>query len=135
MKCTIIVDQGLPLGLIANTTAALGVSLSNEISGLVGKDLWDANQNIHKGITNLNLPVLAMDKTELRKLYLRLLEEPAEDIMVIGFNNVAQTSKSYGDYEKRLLNTPTDKINLLGVCLYGRKKKINKLTGNLKLLK
>jgi hypothetical protein len=41
----------------------------------------------------------------------------------------------YNDYRIKLASTRKDGINYLGLCIYGPKEKVNKLTGNLKILK
>lgn len=39
MKLVIIINQDLPLGLVANTAAVLGLSLGNRVPGLIGADI------------------------------------------------------------------------------------------------
>lgn len=135
MKCVMIVDGNLPIGMIANATAALGVSLASEIKGLAGKKVVDKDSRVHKGITNIPIPVLTLSKEEIKEKYDVLLENNDPDIKAIGFNDVAQKSLDYDDYEIKLSSTNKDQINYLGLCLYGPKKKINKLTGSLKMLR
>lgn len=135
MKCVMIVDQNLPQGIIANTTAALGISLASLQEGLTGKKLKDGNDRTHEGLTNVPIPILALDADDLKTLYDNLLDHHAPDLRVIGFSDVAQKSHHYEDYEEKLLKTDKDAIHYLGVCLYGPKKKVNKLTGNIKILR
>lgn len=135
MKCVIIVDGNLPIAMISNTTAALGISLASETNGMIGKKVLDKNQRIHEGITNVPIPILTLSKEEIKNKYDDLLEKNDPDIKVIGFSDVAQKSLSYEDYELKLSSTNKDQIYYLGICLYGPKKKINKLTGNLKMLR
>lgn len=135
MKCVMIVDVNLPIGIIANTTAALGISLASEIDALVGKKVIDKDGRIHEGITNIPIPILTLSREEIKKNYDTLLESSDPDIKMIGFNDVAQKSLNYDDYEIKLSTTNKNHINILGVCLYGPKRKINKLTGSLKMLK
>lgn len=135
MKCIMIVDEGLPRGIIANTTAALGISLASIEDGLVGKKLKDKNGRLHEGVTNIPIPILTLDHVNIKELYDRLYEHGDEDILMIGFNNVAQRSLHYDDYEMKLSSVTKDDIGYLGLCLYGPKKKINKITGNLKMLR
>lgn len=68
-KCVMIIDEKLPLGLIANTAAIMGITLGEKFPEVVGKDV------------------------------------DSED------------------------------LNYLGVCICGPKKKVNKLTGSLPLLR
>jgi hypothetical protein len=130
-----IVDGNLPIAMISNTTAALGISLASGTNGMIGKKLIDKDQRIHEGITNVPIPILTLSKEEIKHKYDDLLEINDPEIKVIGFSDVAQKSLSYEDYELKLLSINKDQINYLGICLYGPKKKINKLTGNLKMLR
>ncbi len=135
MKLVIIINQELPLGLIANTAAVLGLSLGDKVSGLTGPDIPDKNGRIHAGITKVNIPVLGADSIYLKSLYERLLEDHDGDIQIIDFNTVAQRCKSYDDYTRELAACSQETLHYLGLCLYGPDQKINKLTGNLGLLR
>ncbi|MTI81061.1 MAG: DUF2000 domain-containing protein [Firmicutes bacterium] len=135
MKCIMIVDGDLPIGLIANTTAALGISIASEVNGLTGKKLLDKDGRVHQGITNIPIPILTLPREEIRVKYDEMLEKNDSDIKIIGFNETAQKPLNYENYELKLSKTKKDQINYLGLCLYGPKKKINKLTGNLRMLR
>ncbi len=135
MKCVMIVDENLPRGIIANTTAALGISLASQENGLVGKELKDKDGRTHEGITNIPIPILSLSSDEIKSIYDKLKDNTDDDIRVIGFNDVAQKSHHYDDYESKLLQSHKDDIGYLGLCLYGSKKKVNKLSGNIKMLR
>ncbi len=135
MKCVMIIDNKLPSGIIANTTAALGISLASSIEGLTGADLTDREGRIHEGITNIPIPVLALEKNELKEKYDSLLESDDEDLKIIGFSDVAQKSSDYDDYGLTLKDKGKDDISYLGICIYGPRKKVNRITGSLKMLR
>lgn len=135
MKCVMIVDSDLPIGIQVNTAAVLGVSLASEIKGLTGKKLIDKDGVLHEGVTNIPIPILTLSSEEIKQKYNQLLKIDDNEIRVIGFNDVAQKSLEYDDYELKLAQTNNNTINYLGVCIYGPKKKINKLTGNIKMLR
>jgi len=130
-----IINENLPTGIIANATAALGISLASAADGLIGKGLPDRDERMHKGITNIPIPILTLSKEELRTRYDKFLEKNDPEILVIGFSEIAQKSLNYDDYEIKLAAACKDEIEYLGICIYGPKKKINKLTGNLKMLR
>ena len=134
-----IVDENLPRGIIANTTAALGISLASQESGLVGKQLKDKDGRTHEAITNVAIPILSLGSDEIKSLYDNLKDDLKDNrenaIRVIGFNDVAQKSHHYDDYEIKLMQSPKEEIGYLGLCLYGPKKKVNKLTGSMKMLR
>lgn len=135
MKCVMIIDEELPSGIAANTAAALGISLSGRIDGLVGNKLVDQDGRLHEGVTNIAIPILVSSREELRKMHDCIMEKGDSDILLIGFDEVAQKSLNYKDYEEKLALTPKDQIDYLGVCIYGPRSKINKLTGKLRMMK
>ncbi|MGE5677363.1 MAG: DUF2000 domain-containing protein [Pseudomonadota bacterium] len=135
MKCVMIIDEELPSGIAANTAAALGISLSGRIGDLVGNKLVDLDGRLHEGVTNIAIPILVSSREELRELHDSIMERSDSDILLIGFNEVAQKSLNYEDYEKKLALKLKDQIDYLGVCIYGPRSKVNKLTGKLKMMK
>ncbi len=44
-KCVMIIDEQLPLGIIANTAAIMGITLGKSIPEVVGKDVYDKTGN------------------------------------------------------------------------------------------
>lgn len=135
MKCVMIIDGSLPAGIAANTAAALGISLSGRIAGLVGESLVDGDGRTHEGVTNIPIPVLALSKEELREKHDRIKESGDPEIILIGFSETAQESLNYKDYAEKLAYRTKERIDYLGICIYGPKSKVNKLTGSLKMLR
>ncbi|MFZ5967745.1 MAG: DUF2000 domain-containing protein [Bacillota bacterium] len=135
MKCVMIIDKELPIGLIANTAAVLGMSLGQGIEGIIGPDVTDKDQVVHKGITNVPIPILSSEKDRIKEIYDRLRAENNEEILIIDFNAIAQKSKSYDDYIEKISNAESDALNYLGICVYGPKKAVNKVCGSIGTLK
>lgn len=135
MKCVILIDEKLPLGLIANTASVLSLSLGNKIENLIGYDLKDINERTHIGITTLPIPILKSNIEELKVLRETLFEEKYQECLVVDFTNAAQRTKNYDDYAKEIGTTPLNDLAYLGIALYGPKKLINKLVGSVGLLK
>lgn len=134
-KCVAVIDQDLPIGLIVNTAAILGCTLGKQIQEIVGEDVVDQDQHQHLGIINTPLPILAASKEQIKEIYQVVSEEYEESMMLVGFSDLAQRSKSYEDYTRKMAGTFADNLNYLGICLYGNKKEINHLTGSLPTLK
>jgi len=135
MKIVMVVNRELPVGLIANTTAVLGITVGKLFEGVVGPDISDADGNQHLGITSKVIPILAGTKEKIRAIRHRAGQEGNEDIQVIDFSEIAQKCKSYNDYREHLSNMKYEDIYYLGICMYGPVKKINKLTGSMPLLR
>jgi hypothetical protein len=47
MKCVMVIDPELPIGVIANTSAILGVTLGKHIPKQVGDDVVDASNKMN----------------------------------------------------------------------------------------
>lgn len=136
MKLVMVIDKELPLGMIANTAAVLGISLSKVFpQDIVGPDVQDADGNTHIGITSQTIPVLGGNREQIKEIRNRLFDAAFADVATIDFSEVAQKSLEYDDYIGALSCLPSADMYYLGVCLYGPKKKINKLTGNIALLR
>ena len=134
MKCVIVIDEKLPVGLQANTAAALGLSLGNHVEGLIGPDVMDANGLIYKGITAIPLPILAASQSEVNELF-KIAMSKSETLIVLGFNTTAQSYNSYEKYADKMKQMPSNTLTFLGVCIYGPKKIVNQLCGQMKLLR
>ncbi len=136
MKIAMVIAKELPLGLVANTAAVLGISLSKMFpQDIVGPDVLDLDGKIHVGITAQTIPVLAGSREQIKNIRDILFDVAYADIAVIDFSEVAQKCLDYEDYIKMLSSLSSEELHYLGICLYGPKKKVNKLTGNLGLLR
>lgn len=133
MKVAIVVDRQLPIGLIGNCAAVLGVSLGATHPDIVGPDLPDHSGIQHRGITGLPIPILSTDRDHLRELM--HASQTEESITVIAFNDVAQRCKSYPEYQEKLSQAPFQSLNFLGLLLIGSPQAVSRLTGSLPLLR
>lgn len=127
--CVLVLDDALPRWLAANTTAVLGVALGAHGLIQAGPELPDAEGVSHPGIGTRPLPVLTATREELPALRHKATES---NITVIDFNDAARNSHSYDEYERNLLAEDTD---YLGLALYGPRKAVKSLSGNLKSLR
>ncbi len=135
MKCVILIDENLPLGLIANSASVLSLTLGKKVDGLIGYDLEDKKQRVHSGITTLPIPILKSDIEELKNIREVLFEEKYAECFVVDFSNVAQQTKTYEDYANAISTTPVEELEYLGIAIYGPKKIVNKLVGSIGLLR
>ena len=67
-KCVIVVDENLPLGIIANTAAILGITMGMKMPDVVGNDVLDLEGNSHMGIIQFPVPILKGNTEILKKL-------------------------------------------------------------------
>lgn len=132
-KCVLIVDSSLSIGEQANVAAVLAMTIGAKNSGIIGGDVYDGDNTLHTGITQLNLPVLAASVEIIKEIH--DLADVNDQVFVVDFTLTAQKSRSYEEYTN-LMNRLTGKeLRYLGIGLIGNKKHINKYSGNLKSLR
>lgn len=132
-KCVMVVDPGLPVGLAVNAAAVLAVTLGRRIESIVGPDVTDVSGGTHVGLVDIPIPVLKAGVEALGEIRSRAVAMGG--LLVVGFTDVAQTSKTYEEYTKKMAASMPEDLGYLGVAFYGDKKSVNKLTGGLPLLK
>jgi len=130
-----VIDGDLPLGLIANSAAVLGITLGEQHADIVGPDVLDKTGQCHMGITKLTIPILKGNKALIKELREKLYHAEFSEVTVVDFCDVAQICKTYNDFTEKISHLPEEDLNYLGVALYGDKKLINKLTGAIPLLR
>ena len=134
-KCVIVVDEDMPIGIIANATAILGITLGMKNPTVIGCDVKDADNNIHSGIIEFPVPILKSNRNSLNRLSETLIEANFNDLTIVDFTDLAQSCKTYDEYISKMADTPAESLNYIGLLLCGNKKKVNKLTGNIPLLR
>jgi len=132
-KCVMIIDEQLPIGLVANTAAILGVTLGKLYPEGIGEDIYDSTGNKHLGIVNFPIPILKTNKEQLQTIRESIRQQSDQDVTIIDFSDVAQITNSYEQYRQTLESIAPEKLAYFGICLKGKKKLINKVAGSLPL--
>lgn len=134
-KCVMVIDGGLPLGVIANTAAIMGVTLGKELPEAVGADAVDKSGSRHPGIIEFPIPILRGSAESIRQIRKRLSGPDFLDLTVVDFSDLAQGCRTYDEFLEKMGNAPESSLRYLGIAIRGAKKKVNKLTGSMPLLR
>ena len=134
-KCVMVIDEDLPLGLAANTAAIMGVTLGKRMPEIVGADVRDAAGREHLGIIEFPVPVLKGTPEFLRSLRETLYGPDFQDLTVVDFSDLAQGCKTYGEFVGKMGETEGDALQYFGLAICGARKKVDRLTGSLPLLR
>lgn len=134
-KCVLVIDENLPTGLIANTAAIMGITLGKKMPEVVGADVTDKTGNVHLGIIEFPVPILKGNAESIKALREKLYEADFSDLTAVDFSDLAQSCKTYVEFIKKMRDVPEIDLNYLGVAVCGAKKKVNKLTGSMPLLR
>lgn len=134
-KCVMVIDEALPLGIIANTAGILGITLGKHIPENVGPDVYDKNGNAHCGIITIPVPILKAGSEKIREIREQLYRPEFSNLIAVDFSDVAQSCNVYDEYTKKAAGTEENQFRYFGIGICGSKKLVNTLTGNLPLLR
>lgn len=134
-KCVFIIDEALPLGVIANTAAILGITLGMKQPGIVGPDVTGREGRVHMGIIRFPVPILKGSRENLRALRARLFSTEYAGLTVVDFSSLAQSCGTYDEFISKMSACPEEDLSYAGIAICGSKKMVNRLTGNMPLLR
>lgn len=134
-KCVMVIDEDLPLGIIANTAAIMGITLGKKRPEVVGEDVVDRSGNAHLGISGLPVPILKGTRETIREIREILYQPDFQELTVVDFSDLAQGCKTYDEFISKMGGVSEEALQYFGVGICGPKKKVNKLTGSMPLLR
>jgi len=134
-KCVMVIDEGLPLGMIANTAAIMGITLGKKMPEVVGADVTDQSGSEHLGIIEFPVPILRGTRPDIKQIREKLYQPEFQDLTVVDFSDLAQSCKTYDEFMEKMGCVSESDLQYLGVAICGSRKKVNKLTGNMPLLR
>jgi hypothetical protein len=132
-RCVVVVDESLPPGLAANATAMVAVTLGATVAGLPGAPLVDADGDVHAGFVPEGITVLRGPAERLTEL--RARATASEDLGVIDFPSHCQETTDYDEVRRRVAGIQTVDLRYLAILLFGPRRAVRRLTGNLALLR
>ena len=134
-KCVMVIDENLPLGIIANTAAIMGITLGKKMPEVVGADVYDRTGNRHLGIIEFPVPILKGNADMIKTIREKLYEQDFPDLTIVDFTDLAQGCKTYDEFIEKMKEVPEIDLNYFGIAICGAKKKVNQLTGSMALLR
>ena len=134
-KCVMVIDENLPLGIIANTAAIMGITLGKKMPQVVGADVMDQSGNEHLGIIEFPVPILKGSTETIKEIREKLYQQDFQDLTVVDFSDLAQGCKTYDEFIEKMGHVPESRLQYFGLAICGAKKKVNKLTGSMPLLR
>lgn len=134
-KCVMIIDENLPLGIIANTAAIMGITLGRKMPEVVGADVYDRTGKEHLGIIEFPVPILKGNADSIKAIREKLYGPDFSDLTVVDFSDLAQGCRTYDEFVEKMKEVSQIDLNYFGIAICGAKKKVNKLTGSMALLK
>jgi hypothetical protein len=134
-KCIMVIDENLPLGIIANTAAVMGITLGKENADTVGVNVYDGTGREHLGVIEFPVPILKGNSEIIKDLREKLYSHEYAELTVADFSDVAQSCKTYNEFITKIADVADQDLNYFGLAICGKKKLVNKLTGSMPLLR
>jgi len=131
-RCVIVIDESLPPGLAANAAAVLALTLGAREPALVGADLIDADDGVHPGLFPSGLPVLKAPRATLADMRAKAA---GNGVGLIDLPSFGQQTHDYDEFRAAVARTPAADLEYLGLVVYGPRRAVGRLTGNLPLLR
>ena len=132
-RIAIVMDPSLKTGQMANRAAVLATGLAARHPEIVGKDLQTADGRRLYGITKVPMAVLAADsQADVAGL---TGKAALLGCTLLVYLARAQGLRSYSEYENSIARDRFDQLDVDAVLIFGPKKTVNKLTGNLPLIR
>ncbi|GAA3023703.1 DUF2000 domain-containing protein [Streptosporangium longisporum] len=130
-KLVLVVRDDLPAALAVNAAAVVGLSLGGRLPDPPAAEGKDASGGVHAGLNPHPVPVLTASGDRLRELHDRA--RAREDLITVGFNEVARHARDYDDYLTALAATPGEDVEYVAVAVFGPRNRVTALTKRLPL--
>ena len=134
LRLALVVNPELPLGLLANTTAAISIGMGTRMPDLGDRRLSDAKGTEFDSSSNLPVPVLQASDEQLRQILTKASGQ-IDKGSVVAFPAFARKLHAYEDYLTALPEKDLSAEAIDGIGLAGPAKWVRSLTGSLKLLR
>ncbi|HEY7890097.1 MAG TPA: DUF2000 domain-containing protein [Steroidobacteraceae bacterium] len=133
-RIAVIVDPSLPLGLIANTVATIGIGIGAAEVAFGNTPLTDATGRNVLTSANRPVPILQASSATIGALLLRALPAP-EGGLLVPFPRFARNIRLFADYLAEFPRRDLRGEAIEGLGMAGPAKWVKSLTGDLKLLR
>lgn len=97
-----VIDECLPVGIIANAAAIMGITLGKKMPEVVGADVTDKTGNEHLGIIEFPVPILKGNAVSIKAIREKLYEPEFSDVTAVDFSDLAQGCKTYDEFIEKM---------------------------------
>jgi hypothetical protein len=132
VKTVILVDAGLGPGLAANAASIAATMIAHAFPALMGPRTATSDGAV-PGVVLTPLPILGASRDIMDATWQRLRTESPVGVHAFPFSHLAQSCRTYDEYIEKMASTSSAELTLAALGLYGPRKAINGLSGNLEL--
>lgn len=131
MRSAIVLDETMPTGLLANTTACITTGLFNSEPEALGPAIEGSDCSF---IPITKIPILILKKAD--KDFLDLLNRAKNNnLKYMLFTREGQSTTSYEQYVERVQSKSASEVTIVGIGVIGDDDAVKKFAGDLALLR
>lgn len=135
LRIAIVVNPTLPVGLLSNTVATIGIGLGAGQPAFGNVELSDRPGLAYLTSANRPVPVLQAASDAMHALMMKASSSRPTNSNLVLFPAFARMLHSFDDYRNAISMRDLTEEQIDGVGLYGPTRWIKSLTGSLKLLR
>lgn len=131
MKSAIIIDESLPIGLLANTAACITTGLFHNLPHAYGPEIHGTDHTFIP-ITKIPILILKKGKRDFKEI-IRRINDSGLRCMI--FTKEGQSTADYSEYIKRTEGKSLSELHIVGIGIIGDDVQVTKVAGDVPLLK
>jgi hypothetical protein len=131
-KWAIVVDTGVPAGLMVNGVACVAAATGSLVEGLIAGGGPDASGHNHPGLPWAGCAILGGAAEEIAAV--RTQATASADVLLVDMPAAAQAHRVYDHYLAELARTGPEELAVCAFSVIGPRNRIDKITKKLKLL-
>lgn len=131
MKSAVIIDETLPIGLLANTAACIATGLFHQQPDAYGPAITGADHTFIP-ITKIPILILKKGKRDFNEILRRI---SGTDLRCMIFTKEAQSTADYNEYIQRVSGKNLSDLQIVGIGMIGEDAQVTKVAGDLPLLR
>ncbi len=131
MKSAIVVDESLPIGLLANAAACIATGLFYNQEDAYGPAITGANHTFIP-ITKIPILILKKGKRDCSEILRRI---SGTELRCMIFTKEAQSTADYNEYMQRVTGKNLSDLQIVGIGIIGEDAQVTKVSGDMPLLR
>lgn len=131
MKSAMVIDESLPVGLLANAAACITTGLFRDQPEAYGSEIQGAD---HTFIPITKIPILILKKGQ-RDFSEILRRMQGTDLRCMIFAKEGQSTADYHEYMRRVEGKKLSDLHIIGIGIIGEDAQVTKVAGDVPLLR
>ena len=131
MKSAIVIDESLPVGLLANAAACIATGLFRDQPEVYGSEIQGADC-MFIPITKIPILILKKGQKDFNEILRRM---QGTELRCMSFTKEGQSTADYNEYMLRVEGKKLSDLRIIGIGIIGEDVQVTKVAGDIPLLR